>query len=119
MKVILSRLIQHEYLEKEEAKQVLVNIAKGEYKPAQIAAFLTVFMMRPVNANELEGFRSALLELCLPVDLTAFDPIDLCGTGGDGKDTFNISTLASFCYSGSRGARCQTWQLWGLLFLWF
>ena len=101
MKVILSRLIQHEYLEKEEAKQVLVNIAKGEYKPAQIAAFLTVFMMRPVNANELEGFRSALLELCLPVDLTAFDPIDLCGTGGDGKDTFNISTLASFVTAGA------------------
>ena len=101
MKAILSRLIQHEYLEQEEAKQVLVNIAQGVYNASQIAAFLTVFMMRPVNADELEGFRKALLELCLPIDLAAFDPIDLCGTGGDGKDTFNISTLASFVTAGA------------------
>ena len=101
MKAILSRLIQHEYLEQEEAKQVLVNIAQGVYNASQIAAFLTVFMMRPVNADELGGFRKALLELCLPIDLAAFDPIDLCGTGGDGKDTFNISTLASFVTAGA------------------
>ena len=101
MKTILSRLIQHEYLSQQEAKQVLTNIAKGDYNPSQIAAFLTVFMMRPVNAAELQGFRKALLELCVPIDLAAFDPIDLCGTGGDGKDTFNISTLASFVTAGA------------------
>ena len=101
MKTILSRLIQHEYLSQQEAKQVLTNIAKGDYNSSQIAAFLTVFMMRPVNAAELQGFRKALLELCVPIDLAAFDPIDLCGTGGDGKDTFNISTLASFVTAGA------------------
>lgn len=96
MKETLHRLIQHEYLSQAEAKQVLVDIAQGQHNPSQIAAFLTVYMMRPVAAAELEGFRNALLELCIPIDLKAFDPIDLCGTGGDGKDTFNISTLASF-----------------------
>ena len=101
MKEILQRLIQHESLTQQEAKQVLIDIAQGEHNPAQIAAFLTVFMMRPVGAAELEGFRNALLELCVPIDLTAFDPIDLCGTGGDGKDTFNISTLASFVTAGA------------------
>ncbi|MBT8312634.1 MAG: anthranilate phosphoribosyltransferase, partial [Flavobacteriaceae bacterium] len=47
------------------------------------------------------GFRDALLDLCLAVDLSAYDPVDLCGTGGDGKDTFNISTLASFIAAGA------------------
>ena len=101
MKEILQRLIQHESLSQEEAKQVLVDMAQGKYNPSQIAAFLTVFMMRPVGAEELEGFRNALLALCVPIDLSAFDPIDLCGTGGDGKDTFNISTLASFVTAGA------------------
>lgn len=101
MKTILNRLINHDILEKEDAKQVLVNIAKGEYNTSQIAAFLTVYMMRSVTIEELEGFRDALLELCLAVDLSAYNPIDLCGTGGDGKDTFNISTLASFVTAGA------------------
>jgi anthranilate phosphoribosyltransferase len=96
MKTILNRLIQHETLSKEEAKEVLVHIAKGSYNTSQIAAFLTVYMMRSVTIEELTGFRDALLELCVPIDLSDYDPIDLCGTGGDGKDTFNISTLASF-----------------------
>ena len=76
--------------------EILINISKGDYNQSQIAAFLTIFMMRTVTLEELRGFRDALLELCIPVDLAAYNPIDLCGTGGDGKDTFNISTLSSF-----------------------
>lgn len=101
MKETLNKLINHEILPKEEAKKILVNIAKGDYNTSQIAAFLTVYMMRSVTIEELEGFRDALLELCLAVDLAEYDPIDLCGTGGDGKDTFNISTLASFVTAGA------------------
>ncbi|MBG50678.1 MAG: anthranilate phosphoribosyltransferase [Pseudozobellia sp.] len=101
MKEILNKLINHDFLSKEDAKQVLVNIAKGEYNSNQIAAFLTVYMMRSITIEELEGFRDALLELCLAVDLSDYNPIDLCGTGGDGKDTFNISTLASFVTAGA------------------
>ncbi|MFT6934540.1 MAG: anthranilate phosphoribosyltransferase [Maribacter sp.] len=101
MKETLNRLINHEILEKQDAKRILVNIAKGDYNTSQIAAFLTVYMMRSVTIEELEGFRDALLELCLAVDLSDYNPIDLCGTGGDGKDTFNISTLSSFVTAGA------------------
>ncbi|WP_422862160.1 anthranilate phosphoribosyltransferase [Flagellimonas sp. W118] len=101
MKETLNKLINHEILSKSDAKQILVNIAKGDYNTSQIAAFLTVYMMRSITIEELEGFRDALLELCLAVDLSEFNPIDLCGTGGDGKDTFNISTLASFVTAGA------------------
>ena len=88
-------------LSKEEAKNVLVNISNGSYNPSQIASFLTVYMMRSISIDELAGFREALLELCVRVDLSAYNTIDLCGTGGDGKDTFNISTLASFVAAGA------------------
>ncbi|WP_339715461.1 anthranilate phosphoribosyltransferase [uncultured Kriegella sp.] len=101
MKDTLNKLINHDMLTKADAKQVLVNIAKGDYNTSQIAAFLTVYMMRSITIEELEGFRDALLELCLAVDLSDYNPIDLCGTGGDGKDTFNISTLASFVTAGA------------------
>lgn len=101
MKTILNRLINHEILSKEEAKNVLVNISNGSYNPSQIASFLTVYMMRSISIDELAGFREALLELCVRVDLSAYNTIDLCGTGGDGKDTFNISTLASFVAAGA------------------
>lgn len=101
MKTILNRLINHELLSKEEAKNVLVNISNGSYNPSQIASFLTVYMMRSISIDELAGFREALLELCIRVDLSAYNTIDLCGTGGDGKDTFNISTLASFVAAGA------------------
>ena len=101
MKDILNRLINHDLLSKQDARQVLVHIARGSYNSSQIAAFLTVYMMRSITIEELEGFRDALLELCLAVDLSEYDPIDLCGTGGDGKDTFNISTLASFITAGA------------------
>nr|WP_315152212.1 anthranilate phosphoribosyltransferase [uncultured Flavobacterium sp.] len=101
MKNILNRLINHEILTKEEAKDVLVNISSGSYNPSQISAFLTVYMMRSISIEELAGFREALLELCIRVDLSDYNTIDLCGTGGDGKDTFNISTLASFIAAGA------------------
>jgi anthranilate phosphoribosyltransferase len=101
MKNILNKLINHEVLSKEEAKNVLINISSGQYNPSQISAFLTVFMMRSITIDELSGFREALLELCIRVDLSAYNTIDLCGTGGDGKDTFNISTLASFVAAGA------------------
>ena len=101
MKNILNRLINHETLSKEEAKNVLVNISNGSYNPSQIAAFLTVYMMRSISIDELAGFRETLLELCVRIDLSAYNTIDLCGTGGDGKDTFNISTLASLVAAGT------------------
>ncbi len=101
MKEVLNRLIQHQTLSKSEAKEILIHIANGSYNTSQIASFLTVYMMRSVAVEELEGFRDALLELCLNVDLSMYNPIDLCGTGGDGKDTFNISTLASFVTAGA------------------
>jgi len=101
MKNILNRLINHEILSKEEAKNVLINISNGSYNMSQIASFLTVYMMRSITIDELAGFREALLELCIRVDLSDYYTIDLCGTGGDGKDTFNISTLASFVAAGA------------------
>ncbi len=101
MKHLLNRLINQENISSEEAKNVLVNISRGKYNQSQIASFLTVFMMRSITLEELQGFRDALLELCIHVDLSEFDAIDLCGTGGDGKDTFNISTLSSFVTAGA------------------
>lgn len=101
MKKLLNRLINHETISKEEAKQALVNISKGNFNDSQIAAFLTVYMMRSITIEELEGFRNALQEMCLKIDLSQYNLIDLCGTGGDGKDTFNISTLASFVTAGA------------------
>ena len=101
MKQLLNRLINHESISSEEAKQVLVNISEGQYNQSQIASFLTVYMMRSITLEELQGFRDALLELCIAVNLQDFNPIDLCGTGGDGKDTFNISTLSSFVTAGA------------------
>jgi anthranilate phosphoribosyltransferase len=101
MKHILNRLINQESISSEEAKKVLVNISKGDYNQSQIASFLTVYMMRSITIEELQGFRDALLELCIKVELDDYNTVDLCGTGGDGKDTFNISTLASFVTAGS------------------
>ncbi|MGB5943012.1 MAG: anthranilate phosphoribosyltransferase [Leeuwenhoekiella sp.] len=101
MKQILNRLINHEQLTKEEAREVLVNISEGKYNTSQIAAFLTVYMMRSISINELEGFRDALLDLCIAVPFSEYNSIDLCGTGGDGKNTFNISTLSSFVAAGA------------------
>jgi len=101
MKETLNKLIEHQLLSREEARQAMVEIASGTQNTSQIAAFLTVYMMRSVSTEELEGFRDALLDLCRAVDLGGNEAIDLCGTGGDGKNTFNISTLASFVTAGA------------------
>tara|TARA_A100001011_G_scaffold180455_2_gene189319 strand:+ start:530 stop:1522 length:993 start_codon:yes stop_codon:yes gene_type:complete len=101
MKKIINKLINYDYLTKEESFKIIINIANGKYNNSQIASFLTIFMMRNVTLEEIEGFRSALLELCISIDLSEFDAIDLCGTGGDGKNTFNISTLSSFVTAGA------------------
>jgi len=101
MKNVLNRLINHEQLDREEARNILVSISEGAYNTSQISAFLTVYMMRSIGLEELEGFRDALLELCIAPELGDYHTIDLCGTGGDGKNTFNISTLASFVTAGA------------------
>lgn len=101
MKTILNKLIQHRTLAREDAKNILKNIAAEQYNHSQVAAFMAVFMMRSITPEELAGFRDALLDLCVPVDLSDFNTIDLCGTGGDGKDTFNISTLSSLVVAGA------------------
>ncbi len=101
MKEILNHLLSYKTLTKQDAKQVLVDIGQGKYTPVQIAAFLTVYMMRSITVEELEGFRDAMLELCVALDVADFDPMDVCGTGGDGKDTFNISTLSAFVIAGA------------------
>ena len=95
MKEILNELIGHRALDKATAKRVLKDMASGKYNASQISAFMTVYMMRAITINELEGFRDAMLELCIPV-ATDLPVIDVCGTGGDGKNTFNISTISSF-----------------------
>ena len=101
MKNILNKLFEHQTLTKEEAKEVLIQIAAEKFNQAHLASFLTVFMMRSITVAELAGFREALLELAIRVDLSDFNTIDLCGTGGDGKNTFNISTLTSFVVAGT------------------
>ena len=101
MKKILNKLFEHQHLSRKEASQILRNIAEGLYNDAEITAFMTVFLMRPIDVEELAGFQDALLELSIAVDLSDFNTIDLCGTGGDGKNTFNISTLTSFIVAGA------------------
>jgi anthranilate phosphoribosyltransferase len=101
MKAILNKLYKHERLSKSEATQVLKDIASEQYNAAHLASFMTVFMMRPITADELSGFRNALKELSIKVDLSAYNTIDIVGTGGDGKNTFNISTLTSFIVAGT------------------
>jgi anthranilate phosphoribosyltransferase len=101
MKKILQRLSKHEQLTREEAAEVLTNITQGSYNDAQISAFITVYLMRGISPEELSGFRSALLALCKRIDVGGIDCIDVCGTGGDGKDTFNISTLSAFVVAGA------------------
>ena len=101
MKQILSRLFNHEELTSEEAETLLLNITQGRYNDTQIASLLTVFQMRGIKVDELIGFRKALLATRVPVDLSDYRPIDIVGTGGDGKNTFNISTCACFVVAGA------------------
>jgi len=101
MKAILNKLFEQQRLTLSEAKEVLIQMASEKYNAAQMASFLTVYLMRPISVDELAGFREALLELAIKIDLSEFNTIDLCGTGGDGKNTFNISTLTSFIVAGT------------------
>ena len=101
MKTILTRLFNHEELTAEESRQILLNISRGMYPEAQIAALLTVFQMRGITVDELTGFREALMETRVPIDFEPYHPIDIVGTGGDGKNTFNISTCACFIVAGA------------------
>ena len=101
MKQILYKLFEHQYLGRDEARIILQNIAQGKYNDVQVASLITVFLMRNISVEELCGFRDALLEMRVPVDLSEFSPIDIVGTGGDGKNTFNISTAACFTVAGA------------------
>lgn len=101
MKETLTQLFQHQTLSRDESRKILIRIARGEVNTTQMAAFLTVFQLRYITLDELLGFRDAMLELCVPLDFSGYNTIDLCGTGGDNKDTFNISTLASFVVAGA------------------
>ncbi|KIO75634.1 anthranilate phosphoribosyltransferase [Pedobacter lusitanus] len=101
MKKILNHLFENKSFSREEARKILTAIASGEFNTSQIAAFITAFGMRNITVAELQGFRDAMLDLCVKIDLSGYELVDLCGTGGDGKDTFNISTLASFVVAGA------------------
>ncbi len=101
MKKILNILFEHKSLDRATAKQVMLSIGKGEYNEAEVAAFVTVYLMRSITIQELEGFREALLEMCLPISLEQDVVTDIVGTGGDGKNTFNISTLSCFIVAGA------------------
>jgi anthranilate phosphoribosyltransferase len=101
MKQILYRLFEHQFLGQDEAREILQNIALGKYNDSQIASLITVFLMRNISVEELTGFREALLEMRVQVDLSEYKPIDIVGTGGDGKNTFNISTCSCFVVAGA------------------
>ena len=100
MKKILNLLFEYKSLNAEQAKEVMMNIGKGIYTDAEVAAFVTVYLMRTITIAELQGFRNALMEMALPIAFEE-DVIDIVGTGGDGKNTFNISTIASFIVAGT------------------
>jgi anthranilate phosphoribosyltransferase len=101
MKKILQYLFEHKTLPREQAKEILINISRGQFNESEISAFITVFLMRSITIEELQGFRDALLELCVKVDLGTEPLMDIVGTGGDGKNTFNISTLSCFIVAGA------------------
>jgi anthranilate phosphoribosyltransferase len=99
---VFNRLYEHQYLSRDEAKQILTNMAEGKYNDSQIAAFITVYFMRSISVDEILGFRDALLDMRINVDeLRDYNPIDIVGTGGDGKNTFNISTAACLVTAGA------------------
>lgn len=101
MKDILYKLFEHQNLNREESRETLIRMSRGEYSDYQIAAFITVYLMRSITIDELTGFRDALLEMRVPVDLAEYNAIDIVGTGGDNKNTFNISTAACFTVAGA------------------
>ncbi|HMQ00284.1 MAG TPA: anthranilate phosphoribosyltransferase [Cyclobacteriaceae bacterium] len=95
MKDVLNDLISHKTLSQQAAHDILIELAQGKHNTSLVSAFMTVYMVRNITIDELAGFRDAMLDLCVSIK---FDQpvMDLCGTGGDGKNTYNISTLASF-----------------------
>ena len=101
MKDILYKLFDYQYLTRDEAKQVLFEIVKGDVPETQIASLITSFLMRSISIDEILGFRDALLEMRVTVDLSDYSPLDIVGTGGDGKNTFNISTTSCFVVAGA------------------
>ncbi|HLC83602.1 MAG TPA: anthranilate phosphoribosyltransferase [Bacteroidia bacterium] len=101
MKQVLNNLFEHKTLSQAEAKEVLFNIATEKYNSSQVSAFMSVYLMRSITVEELSGFRDAMLDLCLKTKFDTQETIDIVGTGGDGKDTFNISTLACFVVAGA------------------
>lgn len=101
MKKLLQYLFEHKTLSREQAKEVLIQISQGAYNEHEVTSFVTVYLMRSITIEELMGFRDALLSLAVKVDLGVDNAIDIVGTGGDGKDTFNISTLACFIVAGT------------------
>lgn len=101
MRKYLTRLFEHKTLDRAEAKEVLTGIGEGRFNEHEITAFMTVYLMRSITIPELQGFRDALLASCLPVDMEERQVMDIVGTGGDGKNTFNISTLACFIVAGA------------------
>lgn len=101
MKEILYKLFDYEYLTREEAKEVLSSIVTGNIPDTQIASLITSFLMRSISVDEILGFRDALLDMRVNVDLADYKPLDIVGTGGDGKNTFNISTSACFVVAGA------------------
>ena len=105
---ILKSLFNYQTLTREQAREVLINITSNSYTQSEVVAFLSVYMMRTVTVEELSGFRDGLLEQRQPLDLSEFNTVDLCGTGGDGKNTFNISTLASFIVAGAESRSQST-----------
>lgn len=101
MNRILSNLFEHKSLTREEARDIMLNIADGKYNDNQLSAFMTVFLMRSITPDELTGFRDAILQRRVAIDLGDTNAIDIVGTGGDGKNTFNISTASCFVVAGS------------------
>ncbi len=101
MKILLEKLLESQYLDRDEAAELMRGIAGGAINDAQIAAVLSAYIMRSINLEELLGFRDAILELAHRIELLDGETIDVCGTGGDRKNTFNISTLTAFVVAGA------------------
>ena len=101
MKKVLQRLFEHDTLSRSEAEQILTRIAEGAFNPVQVSSFITAYNMRPITVAELEGFRDAMLQKCIPFSTGGMDTLDIVGTGGDGKNTFNISTTSAIVIAGA------------------
>ena len=97
----LERLFEGTHLSTSEAHTLILQMVNAQISAAQQAALLTVFRMRKISLPELIGFREGLFSLANKVDLSTHDAIDVCGTGGDGKSSYNISTAVAFVLAGA------------------